>query len=96
MTREEIAKSLKPLEWDVWEGERYRYANINDTYEAMILEKRDGRFLLKINKIGRINSCMLTTFDTIAEAQEGVQQWQIGTCALTLRWTTNNKHVRKR
>lgn len=77
MTRENIARDLKPLEWDIWENGRYCYANINDTYEAMILEKRDGRFLVKINKIGRINSCMITTFDTIAEAQEGVRQWQI-------------------
>ena len=77
ITREEIAKNLKPLEWDIWEGAIYRHANINDTYEAMILAKRDGRFLVKINKIGKINSCMTTTFDTIPEAQEGVRQWQI-------------------
>lgn len=78
MTREEIAKSLKPLEWDIWEQGVYRYANINGTYEAMILAKKDGRFLVKINKIGRINSCVLANFDTIEEALEGVQQWHIG------------------
>ena len=41
MTRENIARDLKPLEWDIWENGRYCYANINDTYEAMILEKRE-------------------------------------------------------
>lgn len=52
MTREEIAKSLKPLEWDIWEGNKYRFAQPTEAHEAMIMTKDDGNFLVKISKQG--------------------------------------------
>lgn len=77
MTREEISKSLKPLEWDIWDGGKYRFANIAEAYEAMVMTKDDGNFLVKINKRGVIGSYMCTTVTTIQEADAIVREWQI-------------------
>ena len=77
MTREDIAKSLKPLEWDIWENGKYHFANINETYEVMILAKEDGRFLFKINKRRDNSSYVLSVFDTVSEAKDRAREWQI-------------------
>lgn len=77
MTREEIAKSLKPLEWDVWDGNKYRFAQPTEAHEAMIMTKDDGCLLVNISKRGCIDPVALTTMDTMQEAMDFVREWQI-------------------
>ncbi len=77
MTREEIAKSLKPLEWDIWEGNKYRFANPTEAHEAMIMTKDDGCLLVKINRYGRMTSEADTEVDTMQEAMDFVREWQV-------------------
>lgn len=77
MTREEIAKSLKPLEWDIWEGNKYRFAQPTEAHEAMIMTKGDGLLLVRINKHGRMTSEACTVVDAMQEAMDFVREWQI-------------------
>ena len=77
MTREEIAKSLKPIEWDIWENEQCRFANLNDVYEAIITNRKDGGFFLKINKPGEMDAFICRSFHTIEEAKEMAREIQI-------------------
>lgn len=77
MTREDIAKSLKPLEWDIWEGNKYRFAQPTEAHEAMIMTKDDGNFLVKISKHGRMETLAGTVADTMPEAMDFVREWQI-------------------
>ena len=77
MTREEISKSLKPLEWDIWEGDKYRFAQPTEAHEAMIMTWDDGRLLVKINRHGRMDSEASTEVDTMQEAMDFVREWQI-------------------
>lgn len=77
MTREEIAKSLKPLEWDIWEGNKYRFAQPTEAHEAMIMTKDDGRLLVSVNKHGRMESEAGTEAYTMQEAMDFVREWQI-------------------
>lgn len=77
MTREEIAKSLKPLAWDIWEGGKYRFANPTEAHEAMIMIKDDGRLLVKINRYGRMESEADTEAYTMQGAMDFVREWQI-------------------
>ena len=77
MTREEIAKSLKPLEWDIWGGSEYRFAQPTEAHEAMIMTKRDGRLLVKINKRGRMESEAGTEAYSMQEAIDFVRDWQV-------------------
>lgn len=77
MTREEIAKSLKPLEWDIWEGNKYRFAQPTEAHEAMIMTKDDGRLLVTINRHGRMPSEAGTVVDAMQEAMDFVREWQI-------------------
>lgn len=77
MTREEIAKSLKPLEWDIWEGGIYRFAQPTEAHEAMIMTKSDGRLLVKINKHGRMTSEAAMETEAMQEAMDFVRDWQV-------------------
>lgn len=77
MTREEIAKSLKPLEWRVWDDYGCRFAQPTKTHEAMIMAIPDGRMLVRINRYGEIIAEVLTTFNTLQEAKDFVREWQI-------------------
>lgn len=77
MTREEIAKSLKPLAWDIWAGNKCRFANPTEAHEAMIMTKDDGRLLVKINRHGCIASVAETVACTMQEAIDFVRKWQI-------------------
>ena len=77
MTREEIAKSLNPLEWDIW-GNKYRFANPTEDHEAMIMTKDDGRLLVQISKYGCISSEVETVTDTMQDAMDFVREWQVG------------------
>ena len=77
MTREEIANSLKPLEWDVWAGNKCRFANPTEAHEAMIMTKDDGRLLVKIHRHGCIASVAETVACTMQEAIDFVREWQI-------------------
>ena len=77
MTREEIAKSLKPLEWDIWEGNKYRFAQPTEAHEAMIMTKDDGRLFVSVNRYGRMNAEASTTVDTMQEAMDFVREWQV-------------------
>ena len=77
MTREEIAKSLKPLEWDIWEGSEYRFAQPTEAHEAMIMTKRDGCLLVKINKRGHMTAVAETVACTMQEAMDFVREWQV-------------------
>lgn len=77
MTREEIAKSLKPLEWDIWDGNKYRFSNPTEAHEAMIMTNDDGSFLVKINKRGCIDADASTMMYTMQEAIDFVREWQI-------------------
>lgn len=77
MTREEIANSLKPLEWDIWEGNKYRFAQPTEAHEAMIMTKDDGRLLVKINRYGRMTSAAEAVVNTMQEAMDLVRDWQV-------------------
>ena len=77
MTREEIAKSLKPLEWDIWDGNKYRFAQPTEAHEAMIMTKDDGRLLVSVNKHGRMTSVAEAVVNTMQEAMDFVREWQI-------------------
>lgn len=77
MTREEIANSLKPLEWDIWEGNKYRFAQPTEAHEAMIMTKDDGRLLVKINRHGRITPEVYKAVNTMQEAEDIVRDWQV-------------------
>lgn len=77
MTREEIAKSLKPLEWDIWEGNKYRFAQPTEAHEAMIMTKDDGRLFVSVNKHGRMGSEAVTEAYTMQEAMDFVREWQV-------------------
>lgn len=77
MIREEIAKSLKPLEWDIWDGNKYSFANPTEAHEAMIMTNDDGSFLVKINKRGCIASDAWITADTMQKAMDFVRDWQV-------------------
>ncbi len=77
MTREEIAKSLKTLVWDIWEGGKYRFANPTEAHEAMIMIQDDGRLLVKISKHGCIDADASTTMYTMQGAMGFVREWQI-------------------
>lgn len=77
MTREEIAKSLKPLEWRVWDDYGCRFAQPTKAHEAMIMAIPDGRMLVRINRYGEIIAEVLTTFNTLQEAKDFVREWQI-------------------
>lgn len=77
MTREEIAKSLKPLAWDVWDGNKCRFANPTEAHEAMIMTKDDGRLLVKINRRGCIAAAAETVACTMQEAMGFVREWQV-------------------
>lgn len=83
MTREEIAKSLKPIEWDIWENEQCRFANLNNFYEAIITNRKDGGFFLKINKPGEFDACITSSFNTIEEAEKMARDIQVNNiCSL--------------
>lgn len=77
MTREEIAKSLKPLEWLVWDEYEFRSANPVKGYEATVTVIHDGRMLVRIHRHGEAWSEVLTTFNTLKEAKDFVREWQI-------------------
>lgn len=77
MTREQIAKSLKPLEWDIWDDNKYRFANPTEAHEAMVMANDDGSFIVKINKFGCIISDASTTVGTMQEAIDFVREWQV-------------------
>ncbi len=77
MTREEIAKSLKPLEWRVWDDYGCRFAQPTKAYEAMIMAIPDGRMLVRINRYGEVIAEVLTAFNTLQEAKDFVREWQI-------------------
>lgn len=77
MTREEIAKGLKPLEWDVWDGNKYRFAQPTEAHEAMIMTKDDGCLFVSVNRYGRMNAEASTTVGTMQEAMDFVREWQI-------------------
>lgn len=77
MTREEIAKSLKPLEWYVWDEYGCRISNPTKGHEAMIMAIHDGRMFVRINRYGELRAEALTTFDTLQEAKDFVREWQI-------------------
>ena len=77
MTREEIAKSLKPLEWDIWEGNKQRFANPTEAHEAMIMTRIDGHLLVKINKDGCMIPDVYKAVDTMQEAMDLVREWQV-------------------
>lgn len=77
MTREEIANSLKPLEWDIWEGDKYRFAQPTEAHEAMIMTKDDGRLLVRISKHGRMTSAAETVANTMQGAMDFVREWQV-------------------
>lgn len=77
MTREEISKSLKSLEWRVWDDYGCRFANPTKAHEAMIMAIYDGRMLVRINRYGEIIAEVLTTFNTLQEAKDFVREWQI-------------------
>lgn len=77
MTREEIAKSLKPLEWDIWEGNKYRFAQPTEAHEAMIMTRDDGYLLVTINRHGRMPSEAGKVVGTMQEAMDFVREWQI-------------------
>lgn len=77
MTREEIAKSLKPLEWDIWEGDKYSFAQPTEAHEAMIMTRDDGYLLVKISKHGRMMAEADTVAGTMQGAMDFVREWQI-------------------
>ena len=77
MTREEIAKSLKPLEWKILGGSEFRFAQPTEAHEAMIMIKSDGRLLVKINKHGRMTAEAETEAYTMQEAMDFVREWQV-------------------
>lgn len=77
MTREEIAKSLKPLVWDILEGNKYRFSKPTEAHEAMIMTMDDGRLLVKINKRGCIDADASTMMYTMQGAMDFVREWQI-------------------
>ena len=77
MTRKEIANSLKPLEWDVWDGNKYRFAQPTEAHEAMIMTKDDGYLFVSVNRYGRINAEASTTVSTMQEAMDFVREWQV-------------------
>lgn len=77
MTREEIAKSLKPLEWDIWEGNKYRFAQPTEAHEAMIMTMDDGGLLVRISNHGCMTSEASTEVDTMQEAMDFVREWQV-------------------
>lgn len=77
MTREEISKSLKPLEWLVWDEYVFRSANPVKGYEATVTVIHDGRMLVRIHKHGEAWSEVLTTVSTMHEAKTIVREWRI-------------------
>ena len=77
MTREEIAKSLKPLVWNVWVGKKYRFANPTEAHEAMIMTDDDGGLHIKINRHGVTLSEVMSEVGTMQEAIDFVREWQI-------------------
>lgn len=77
MTRNDIAKSLKPIEWRVWDDYGCRFAQPTKAHEAMIMAIPDGRMLVRINRYGEIIAEVLTTFNTLQEAKDFVREWQI-------------------
>lgn len=77
MTREEIAKSLKPIEWDIWEKNRIRFAKLIESYEARIRTKIDGNLLIQIHKSGSNRTEVSKEVNTMQEATDLVREWQI-------------------
>nr|DAS21067.1 MAG TPA: hypothetical protein [Caudoviricetes sp.] len=77
MTREEIAKSLKPIAWDIWEGNKYRFAQPTEVHEAMIMTRDDGCLIVKINRHGRITPEVYKAVNTMQEAEDIVREWLI-------------------
>ena len=77
MTREEIAKSLKTIQWRVWDDYGCRFAQPTKAHEAMIMAMHDGRMLVRINRYGEVIAEVLTTFNTLQEAKDFVREWQI-------------------
>jgi hypothetical protein len=74
---EEITKSLKPLEWSIWDGNKYRFAHPTEAHEAMVMTYDDGSFLITISKRGCIDADALAKVSTMQEAIDFVREWQI-------------------
>lgn len=77
MTREEIAKSLKPIEWYVWDDCGCQFSNPTKSHEAMIMAMHNGRMLVRINKYIGVGAEVLTTFNTLQEAMDFVREWLV-------------------
>lgn len=76
MTREEIAKSLKPIEWDTW-GPNLRFAEPIESYEVRIRTRIDGNLLIQIHKFGSNQTEVSKEVNTMQEATDLVREWQI-------------------
>jgi hypothetical protein len=76
MTREEIAKSLKPIEWDTW-GPNLRFAEPIESYEARIRTRIDGNLLIQIHEFGSNRIEVSKEVNTMQEATDLVREWQI-------------------
>lgn len=77
MTRNELNRSLKPIEWNTTENSNYQFAMITELYEAMIMNLDNGSIVASINKNYVLDTIEKAEFTTIQEAVSFVEEWRI-------------------